>query len=153
MMPRDIYDVAAGMKEGHQSAALEAFRRFGEGLGNSVSGLLTLIDGIVVIGGGIVSAWDLFAPAMFEEIERKYQTFDGTVYSRLPFKVFNLEKEEDFDEFAVGQVKTIDIPGSDKTIEIDSLPRVGIAASRIGASKAISLGAYAYANQQLDALS
>jgi glucokinase len=153
LMPRDIYDIATGNREGDRAAATESFRKFGEGLGNAVAGLLTLIDGIVVIGGGIVSAWDLFAPAMFEEIERNYETFDGRVYPRLPFRVFNLENEKDFEEFAKGQVRTIRIPGSEKTMDIDSIPRVGIAASRIGASKAISLGAYAYANQQLDALS
>jgi glucokinase len=153
LMPRDIYEISTGKSEGDQSAAVEAFRRFGEGLGNAVAGLLTLIDGIVVIGGGIASAWDQFAPAMFQEIERKFETFDGHVYSRLPFKVYNLENEEDFEEFAGGQVRSLGIPGSDKTIDIDALPRVGIGISRIGASKAISLGAYAYANQQMDALS
>ena len=153
LMPKDIYDMASGAREGHQDAAKEAFRKFGEGLGNTISGLLTLIDGIVVIGGGVVSAWEFFAPAMFREIEREYRTFEGSTYPRLPFKVYNLENEEDFDEFAAGQLKTIGIPGTDKTIEIDSQPRVGIATSKIGASKAISLGAYHYANQQLDAIS
>jgi glucokinase len=152
-MPRDIYEISMGKSEGDQSAALEAFRRFGEGLGNAIAGLLTLIDGIVVIGGGIASAWDHFSPAMFEEIERRFETFDGKIYSRLPFKVYNLENEEDFNEFAVGQVRKLEVPGSERTIDIDALPRVGVGISRIGASKAISLGAYAYANQQMDAWS
>jgi len=153
LMPRDIFEIACGSVEGNREAAAEAFRQFGEGLGHSIAGILTLIDGIVVLGGGIVSAWPMFAPSMFREINRGLETFDGTPYRRLPFRVFNLEDREEFGEFVKGRVEELAIPLSEQKIEFDSIPRVGVAATKLGASKAISLGAYAYANQQLDALS
>ncbi len=150
LMPKDIFDIASGLKTGNKPAALESFRQFGEGLGSSIANLLTIIDGIVVLGGGITSAWPLFAPAMFKEINRDYQSFDGIPSARLPFKVYNLEDIAVFSEFAMGQVKELAVPLSNRSIEYDSVPRVGVAVSKLGASKAIALGAYAYANQQLD---
>ena len=150
LMPKDIYDIACGLKNGNKAAALEAFRQFGEGLGNSIANLLVLIDGIVVIGGGITSAWPLFAPAMFNEINREYQTLEGVKFPRLPFRVYNLEDKDVFSEFAAGQIDKLAIPKTNKFIEYDSIPRVAVAKSKLGATTAISLGAYAYANQQLD---
>jgi glucokinase len=150
LMPKDIYEIACGDREGDREAAVEAYRQFGEGLGYSITNLLTLIDGIVVIGGGIVYAWPLFAPAMFQEISRNFETLDGTAFPRLPFRVFNLEDSGEFDGFVSGEVKKLAIPGSEKTIEFDRMHRVGIAVTRLGASKAISLGAWAYANTKLD---
>ena len=152
IMPKNIYNIAKGFKDGSQTAALESFRQFGEALGSSLANILTLIDGIVVIGGGITSAWDLFSPAMFKELNRNYESFNGIKSSRLPFKVYNLEDKTFFNEFAVGRVKKLSVADSKRTVSYDDIPRIGIGASKLGASKAIALGAYTYALQQLDNL-
>jgi glucokinase len=149
-MPVDIANIANGMKDGNKEAAIEAFRQFGEGIGSSISNLLTLIDGIVVIGGGITASWNLFAPAMFKEINRKQKTHLGEEFDRLPCKVYNLMDQTTFSEFAKGKIKELDIPFSDRKIKYDEIQRVGIGISQIGASTAIALGAYAFALQQLD---
>jgi glucokinase len=151
MMPKQIYEIATGMREGNKTAALESFRQYGQALGGSVANVLTLIDGLVVIGGGLSAGWKLFAPAMFEELNRNYETFKGEKTSRLSYKVFNLEDPSVFDSFAKGEMKTISIPGTDKTIEFDGMPRTGVALSNIDGSFAISLGAYALAIQHLSA--
>jgi glucokinase len=44
----------------------------------------------------------------------------------------------------------IQIPESDKQIKYDPEKRIGIGISKIGTSKAISAGAYAYAINELD---
>jgi len=149
LMPKDIYEIATGKKNGNQEAAIEAFRQFGEGLGSSIANVVSLIDGIVVIGGGISAAWPLFSPDMFREINRNYLTRDGIPYKRLPFKVYDLENENTFAEFARGNIKELPVPYSRKKIKYDEIQRIGIGISKIGASKAIALGAYNYALQQL----
>lgn len=149
-MPKDIYDIAKGTKAGNVPAAQEAFRRYGQALGGSVANILTLIDGIVVIGGGLSASWDLFSPAMFAELNRPTKNFRGQSSNRLSFKVFNLEDTSVFDEFATGATQTIAIPGTDKTIRYDALQRTGVALSDLESSLATSLGAYAFAIQQLD---
>ena len=64
-------------------------------------------------------------------------------------KVFNLDNEEERDDFFRDYSKTLPIPGTDKTISYDPVPRLAIATSTRGASESISLGAYAYALQQI----
>lgn len=150
LMPKDIADIANGKMEGDKEAALESFRQFGEALGSSIANIITLIDGLVVLGGGITEAWNLFSPALFTEINRNYLHFTGTPNERLSFKVYNLEDKNQFETFAKGKIDSIVIPGSKSTVEYDSLPRTGIGYSRLGASHAISLGAYTFALQQLD---
>ncbi|RLD43576.1 MAG: ROK family protein [Bacteroidetes bacterium] len=149
LMPKDISDIATGKKPGNQAAAIEAFKQFGEALGSSVSNISTLIDGIVVIGGGITAAWELFAPPMFVEINRKYANFEGEKSSRLSVKVYNLEDKNVFKEFALGKIKELNVPKSDRIVKYDELQRIGIGVSKLGASNAIALGAYAYAIQKL----
>lgn len=150
LMPKDIYQIAIGQKKGNQDAAMESFRQFGEGLGSSIANILTLIDGVVVIGGGITAAWPLFAEAMFNEINRMLKNRDGAPYQRLPFKVYNLDDEGIIAEFANGKIKELTVPYSNRKVKYDEVARVGIGTSKLGASRAIALGAYAYALQQLD---
>ena len=148
-MPKEIFEIANGNATGSRNAALQAFRVFGEALGNSVANMLTLIDGIVVIGGGLASAWDLFAPAMFAEIHRCYETPFGEKYERVSGKVYNLEEEQTFGEFASGFIRTIPLPGSERTITYDELQRNGVGLSKLSASKAIAIGANAFAVQAM----
>lgn len=150
LMPKDISEIALGIKEGNKNAALESFRQFGESLGSAIANIITILDGIVVLGGGITAAWDLFSPALFEEINRKYKHFSGTENDRLSIKVFNLEDDEQFNSFALGKIETLDVPGQNTKIEFDSMPRTGVGLSKLGASHAIALGAYTFALQQLD---
>ncbi len=149
LMPRDIYEIAHGKRTGDAEAAKKSFQVFGEALGSSIANISTLVDGIIVLGGGITAAWDLFADAMFAEISRTLQDFRGNKFQRLPFEVYNLEAEEDFERFALGQVKELKVPGSGRTVKYDSNQRIGIGCSKLGASKAVSLGAYAFALEAL----
>ena len=52
--------------------------------------------------------------------------------------------------FAKGRIKELDIPHSNKKVKYDELQRIGIGKSKLGASKAIALGAFAYAVEQLN---
>jgi len=149
LMPKDIFEIAKGIKNGNKSAAIESFKQFGEALGSSITNISTLIDGIIVIGGGITAAWDLFAPAMFDEINQQIENFEGVKSNRLPVKIYNLEDENMLKEFSLGDIKEIQVPKSNRSVKHDNAQRIGIGISKLGASKAIALGAYAYAIQNM----
>lgn len=145
LMPKELYEIANGSVPGNSFAAMETFRRYGENLGSSIADVLTFIDGLVVLGGGITAAWNLFAPAMFTELDRKYQDFKGNISDRLSFKVFNLEDVSVFGTYANGNTKKLHVPDSDREVIYDNMPRTGVGLSKLGTSDAVALGAYALA--------
>lgn len=151
LMPSEISEIARGVRKGNQKAALRAFSEFGTGLGHSVANTLALIDGIVVLGGGITAAWDLFSPSMFTVINGSYLDPAGNLLSRLSYRVYNLEDKSVFGEFARGRIRELSVPPGGRKVVYDDLPRTGVGLSSLGASKSIALGAYAFALQMLDA--
>ncbi|HEX6043616.1 MAG TPA: ROK family protein [Pyrinomonadaceae bacterium] len=52
--------------------ALAVFKRCGKYLGVGLANLMSLIDPeIIVISGGVVNGWDLFAPDMYQEVSER----------------------------------------------------------------------------------
>lgn len=52
--------------------ALDVFRRCGKYLGIGLANLMSVIDPqIIVISGGVVNGWDLFAPQMYKEVSER----------------------------------------------------------------------------------
>jgi len=147
--PKDIYEIAIGEKQGNRKAALKAYEETGRALGDTVANVLTFIDGIAVIGGGITGASELYMPAVMEELNFKYKPSNVAEMPRLVQKVFNLDREQDRNDFFRDYSKTLPIPGTDRSISYDPVPRLAIATSSRGASESISLGAYAFALQQI----
>ena len=148
--PKEIYEIAIGEKEGNKEAAIKAFRDMSEACGDVISNVITLIDGLVVIGGGLSGASDLFLPFLVDEMNSNYTREDGSVFRRLVQQVYNLEIEEEMSRFLKGSTREIGVYGTDKKIKYDPESRLGVGISKIGTSKAISLGAYAFALGQLD---
>ncbi len=148
--PKEIYEIGIGEKEGNKEAALEAFRRMGQALGDALCNILTMIDGIAVIGGGVAGARSLFVPAMLEEMNSTYTNPAGATYRRLAQKAFYLEDPAQLSQFVEGDIRQVQVPHSERRITYDPMPRVGVGFSQIGTSKAISIGAYAFALNQLD---
>jgi glucokinase len=69
---RDVYALA---QQGNERA-LSVWRSAGESLGIALAALINIFNApLYVIGGGVSSAWDLFSPAMFAEIERRSLTY------------------------------------------------------------------------------
>lgn len=68
--PVTARDIAAFAYEGDEGA-LQVYNTVGRALGLSLAGLVnTLNVPLYVIGGGAAAAWALFAPSMFQELER-----------------------------------------------------------------------------------
>lgn len=148
--PKDIFMIGKGQKEGNEEAAIKAYRRMAEVMGDAIANVLTLIDGIAVIGGGLAGAQELFLPYVVEEMSSIYTNFNNTTYPRLVQKVFNLEDSNDLQLFIKGSSREITVPSSSKKIMYDPMARLGVGISKIGTSKAIALGAYAFALNKID---
>ena len=89
--PKAIYEIAEGRADGDRAAAHEAFRRMGEVAGDAIAQAVTLLDGLVVIGGGIAGAHRQFLPAIVDEMNGNYRAPDGKRFPRLAQRAFNLE--------------------------------------------------------------
>jgi glucokinase len=147
--PKDIFDIAEGVKEGDRKAAIQAFADLGEMAGDAVCHAITTLDALVVIGGGLAGASKYIVPAMVAEMNGNLGCY-GDVLSRMQVKVYDLTDEEHLKQFVEGETVQITIPGTDKKIPYEAERKTGIMVSTLGASKAISLGAYAFALHKLD---
>ena len=147
--PKDIADVIEGRRQGDKKAALEAFRKFGEVAGDAMATAVTLIDGLVVYGGGVSNSSKYIVPGILSSMRSKMRTLAGDTLNRVQMEVFNLDDKQEFAAFAKGSARSIKIYGSEKEVTYDPMKRIGLMHSKIGASKAISLGAYAFALSQL----
>ena len=143
--PKDIFDIAEGNIEGNQEAAREAFATLGRVAGDAMATAATLMDGVIVIGGGLAGAHKYFMPALLEEMRSEIETMSGDKLNRVQMKVYNLDDRADFERFAKGNSTKIKVYGSDREVVYDPEKRIGITISDIGASNAVSLGAYLYA--------
>lgn len=148
--PKDIYDIAEGKKEGDAEAAQKAFAEMGEVAGDAMATAVTLTDGLIVIGGGITAARKYIMPALLESLRSKIHSLSGVELNRVQMKVYDLDNEEEFAEFARGEQRKLKVYGSDEEVNYDPQKRIGVAISKMGASKAISVGAYTFALDQLD---
>ena len=148
--PKEIYEIGKGLKPGNKGAAIKSFNKWGEALGDALGNLLTVVDGLAVIGGGLAGAKDLIIPSMMKELGSSFTNFMDQKYDRIVQKVYNLDNDQELNSFLKGNSKTIKIPMTNKTITYDSMARLGVGFSKIGTSKAISLGAYAYALNNMD---
>ena len=110
--PKDIFAIGRGEKPGSREAAIEAFRRMGEAAGDALASAITLVDGLVVIGGGLTGAAELFLPALVAEMNASYETPSGPV-PRLEVKAFNLEDPAERAAFVKGEAREVVVPGSE----------------------------------------
>ena len=149
LMPKHIYEIARSNTGKNKEAALYSFNQFGEALGFVLADILNLIDGLVVIGGGISNAWELFSPAMFESIQRKHQLSNGNTVGRTTIQVFNIENEQEKQSFLKGAISEVQV-SAENTIAYDTMSRTAVIRSTNGASKSISIGAYHFAISQLN---
>lgn len=146
----DIYQIAEGKLDGDQVAARKAFETFGEVAGHTIAHCVTILDGIIVLGGGLSKSHKYYMPALLRELRAEMRTRKGDPLPRVPSYVYNLEDEQDFAEFVKGQQQEIKIYGTNETIVCDTQKRLGIVTSHIGTSEATTIGAYCFALHKLD---
>lgn len=148
--PKAIYEIGCGTKPGDKAAAMEAFRRMGEVVGDAMGDVLTLVDGLAVIGGGVSGSWPLFLPALVQEINGDYTAPNGTQFRRLGQVAYNLEDPAQTAAFLCSTTTEITVPCSTRKVQWDPIKRVGVGMSRLGTSEAVGIGAYAFALHAID---
>lgn len=148
--PKDIFDIAKGKCSGNQEAAKLAFERMGEILGDVLAQLAATLDGIIVIGGGLSGASELFMPVVLAEMNGNYELPDGELIPRLMQKVVNLDSQEGKNTLINQKTIEIKVPGSKRLVNYNPEAIIGVGVTRIGANRAVSLGAVAYALSALD---
>ena len=128
LTPKEICEIADGLRPGNQLAAQTAFAELGEVAGDALASAITLVDGLIVMGGGVSGAYRYIIPALLREMRAQLGTFAG---DRLQMEIYDLEKAEEFVRFA------------------QATKRVGIALCHQGTNRAIAMGAYMYALNHL----
>ncbi len=148
--PYDIFKIAEGEKEGNREAAIKAFELFGEIAGDAFATAVTLTDSLVVVGGGLTGAIKYIKPALLREMRSTLKTMSDETVNRVQLRVFDLDDELEFAKFVVGDPHPIQVYGTEETAVYDPMKRTGLIVSKLGASKAISIGAYVYALNSID---
>jgi glucokinase len=150
LSPKDIFEIADGRTTGSKEAALKAYELMGEHLGDAIANLVTLTDGLIVLGGGIAGAAKYFMPAVMKTLNGFYAYPPRSPMIRLVQRTFNLEDREELQAFLEKTGREVAVPGTVNTQYYDDQPKTAVGISRLGASKAIAIGAYAFALNRLD---
>lgn len=148
--PKEIFEIAEGQRPGDREAAVAAFTELGEMAGEAIATAVTLIDGLVVIGGGLAGESKYILPALIKEMNGSIGMRDGSRFNRLQMQAFRLDDETEFAAFAHGKALRIPVPGTDRTVDYDAFKRIGVMVSEAGANRSIAMGAYIYALNHLN---
>ncbi|WP_294587166.1 ROK family protein [uncultured Bacteroides sp.] len=149
LTPKDIFDIAEGNRPGNSDAAIRSFEEMGEMAGAAIAAALHIVDGLVVIGGGLAGASKYIVPGIMKELNRPITTFAGRDFACLQMEVCNLLEAEGRQKFFENTTTLVQVPSTSKHVQYNSHKRIGITVSALGASKAVALGAYSFALQQL----
>ncbi|MHA6728354.1 ROK family protein [Chryseobacterium sp. A301] len=147
--PEDIYYIAIGQKEGHKKAALAAFSELSTMFGEALANALTLLDAPVVIGGGLSGASDLILPAVLRHLNGTIENLNQEKMPRLVSKVYNMEDPDSYAQFLDWKTQQIPVPFTDQSVSYSAEKKLIVGLSKMGTSKAVSLGAYAHALSEL----
>ncbi len=142
--PKDLAEIADGNKPGDSGAAREAFARLGENLGEALAAALTLFDGAAVIGGGLAGAARHFMPQVMAGLNC---SING--HQRLESKVFYLEDKAQAAEFFAPAETMLSLPGREAEVPYLLHKKLPLGLSSLGTSKAVAVGAYHFALQQI----
>lgn len=155
--PEVIHHIACDRWMGNKAAAVAAYRRFGEAAGDAIANAVALVDGLVVIGGGLAGASTLFLPTVVAELNGEFTLPDGASIRRLAAEAFDLESDADRDVFLRPTTRSVEVcdwvnlpPRAVRTVPYEPCPRIGVGLTRLGTTEAIALGAYAFALDKLD---
>jgi glucokinase len=148
--PYFIYLIAKGEHTGNKKAALHSFKELAIVAADALANTISLFDAPVVIGGGLSGAHSIILPTLLEELNKKLQTLNGQELQRMEVFAYNLHNPDCLKDFLSNSSLQISIPESTEILNYEPIKKVGIAVSKLGTSKAVAIGAYAFALQKLD---
>ena len=138
-----------GIRPGNREAAIAAFEELGEMAGDALASAITLIDGLIVIGGGLSGASKYILPVLLKEMNAQTGMMDGARFGRLQKEVYDLDDEKSFAGFARGEAVEVLVPGTNRKVGYDPCKRIGVTFSKQGANRSIAMGAYVFALNHL----
>lgn len=147
--PFDIYKIAMGQLPGDKEAAQKAWDEMATALADVLANAISLIDGIIVIGGGLSGAWPVFMPTLIKKMNEPFTGLNGQPLSRMETEAYNLMDPQDMIRFTEKQGKMVKVPFSDQLVWYDPTKRVGVGITKLGTTSAVAIGAYAYAMEKL----
>ncbi|MGB3775989.1 MAG: ROK family protein [Leeuwenhoekiella sp.] len=147
--PLEIYKIAKGESSGDKIAARRAFEELAIVMAESLANAITVLDAPVVIGGGVSGAAEFILPKLISHFKSTISD-QGKELPRLIAEVFDLEDKASLSAFLESSSKSISVPFSEKKVIYRIQKRIPIGISKLGASAAISLGAYHLALNHLD---
>jgi glucokinase len=147
--PERIYKIGMGKEQGNGEAARKAFSELAEVAGNSIADAVTLTDSLVVIGGGLAGAWPLFLQQLVDEMNWSFKELSGDELPRMEILAYNLRNEDCFKDFIKDTSIPVKVPFSDKTVDYDPVKKIAVGISGLGTSRAVAVGAYAFALNEL----
>lgn len=147
--PYDIYRIAMGQLPGNKEAALKSWDELATALADVLANAISLIDGLVVMGGGLSGAWPIFMPMLIQKMNDPFTGLNGKPLSRMETEAYNLMDPQDMIRFTERAGKMVKVPFSDQMVWYDPTKRVGIGVTKLGTTSAVAIGAYAYAINEL----
>jgi glucokinase len=147
--PHIIYKIALGESPGNKDAAIKAWDELAKAAADALANATTLIDGLVVIGGGLSGAYPVFLDKLVKYMNQSFTDIQGKLVDRMEIKAYNLESDEGMKAFASKTSSMIRVPLSEKEVWYDPDKKTGVGISRLGTSSAVAIGAYAFAMQKL----
>ena len=151
LTPKDIFDIAEGARPGNRDAAIASFRELGTMAGAGITAALNIVDGIVVVGGGLAGAAKYILPGLLGEMRSRLSTFGGASFPALQMEVYDWETPCERLRFLDSDDGTVSVPGTEARVAWCRMKKTAVLCSRLGASQAIMCGAYALALSRLDA--
>ncbi len=147
--PKEIQEIVSGTRQGNREAAVKAWEEMAVVAGDTLANAITLVDGLVVIGGGLAGAYEVFLQKLVDEMNANFTSLNGHPVPRLEISALNLENPEELALFVENKSVEIRVPFTEKTVIYNPTRYIGVGVSRLGTSRAVSVGAYAYALSEL----
>ncbi|TSA24710.1 MAG: ROK family protein [Bacteroidetes bacterium] len=148
--PKEIFEIGMGTRKGNRDAAKSAFHAFAVVAGDALANASTLVDGLIAIGGGLSNAYPLFLNDLVAEMNQPFNTLSGESLDRLEVKTFDLEDPGQRQEFYHADTLHTAVPFTNREVIYHPVKKIGVGISRLGTSRAVSIGAYAFALHALN---
>ena len=103
-----------------------------------------------MLGGGLTGAAKYFMPSLLAEMRGEIGTFAGDRFPRLQMQTYDLDSPEEAAEFVREKSVPVAVPRSEECVRYHHVRQTPVLRSKLGASRAIALGAYAFAIAELD---
>lgn len=150
LTPKEICEIADGVRSGNQEAAMKSFERLGRAAGDAIGYALAFVDGLVVVGGGIAGAYRHIFPALVSVLNERLTTFTGACFPRLQMVVYDMTDPCRAEKILEPEVLRVKVPGAEREVNYRVRKSAAVMVSALGTNRAISLGAYVFALHELD---